>query len=173
MARQLPVISEQFTCTYSKELKKLQREEAAAICVIKDDTDLVELIRKYKGRTLYDKDDDKTWWVWDIQYDERILSGERKKYYEATVVGLLMGVHGWAIPESSYVEFEGTKEIKDSEKDAFFLLDVTDPSNPTAISDVDEMAQAHEEREATRKRGSRVDSGAAEGSSKRQKKSRK
>jgi hypothetical protein len=46
--------------------------------------------------------------------------------------------------------------IKDSKKEGFGVLDVTDPDCPVAFSDVGEMAQAHEKREARRERDSQA-----------------
>jgi hypothetical protein len=173
VARQLPVISQQHTCSFSKGLKEKQKQEAAAMMVVEDDTDLVELTRKYDERILYCKGDKKTWRVCGVQYDERKIRGEKKRYYEATVVEVFKGVGGWDIPDCSYVEVEGRKEIKDSKQEGFYLLDVTDPDSPVALPDVDEMAQAHETREARRERDSQVGASPVGGGSNPPKRARK
>jgi hypothetical protein len=172
VARQLAVISEKNTDPYSKGLKKIQKEDAATMVLIEDDPELVELSRKYKGRILFDKDDGKTWKVRCVQYDDRKIDGKDSKYYEATVVEVVRGVNGaWVIPESSYVE--GANELLDSALAGYYLLDVTDPDNTEVFPDVDEMAQAHGDLEAKRKRSSQAGGGAAAGGSGRAKKRRK
>jgi hypothetical protein len=85
--------------TTTAVVKREQKEEAAAMMVIKDDTELVELTMTSEGRTLCDEDNDRTWWVCCVQYDERKIGGKGKKYYEATVVEVVREMGGWAIPE--------------------------------------------------------------------------
>jgi hypothetical protein len=144
--------------------------------VIEDDTDLLELTNRYKRRTLYDKDDKKTRRVCSVQYDEKKIEGKKKKFWVATAVEVVRGVGGWEIPESSYVEVGGIKEIKDSKKICYYVLDVTDPDSHVAFSDVDDMAQAHETREAQRAqrdRDSQVGTSSAGGGSNTRKRARK
>ena len=153
-ARELPVISGEFTCAYSKQLKAEGKEAAAALMDVVDDEDLVRLEGRFVGKVLYedDKGQDKTFKVVDVQYDERAIRGTFQKYFEATIVQLERDESGgWVIPESSYAD----GEIRDCMLEGIILLDVTDPDTKVESSDVDDMIRAHEERESegTRKRG--------------------
>jgi hypothetical protein len=82
LARQLPVISEEFTSSTSMKLKGKERDEAASLWDIEDDAYLTELTEKCIDQILYDEEVNATYKVLDVQYDER---GETS-YYEATSV---------------------------------------------------------------------------------------
>ena len=71
LARQLPVISDEYTSAYSQKLKMEEREETAQLWDIDDDDDLVEITDKYVGEIFYDYDEDETYRVVDVQYDEK------------------------------------------------------------------------------------------------------
>tara|TARA_A100001015_G_scaffold185620_1_gene206557 strand:+ start:1864 stop:2553 length:690 start_codon:yes stop_codon:yes gene_type:complete len=53
LARQLPVISDEYTSAYSQKLKMEEREETAQLWDIDDDDDLVEITDKYVGEIAY------------------------------------------------------------------------------------------------------------------------
>ena len=71
LARQLPVISEEYTSSMSKKLKGKERDEAASLWDIEDDAYLTELTEKYTDQIFYDEEVDATYKVLDVQYDER------------------------------------------------------------------------------------------------------
>ena len=143
LARQLPVISEEFTSSLSTGLKVKEREEAEALWQIEDDDYLVELSEKYVGEIFYDEDDEATFKVVDVQYDER---GETS-YYEATCVEVTRGGGGWEIPEGALVDPD-SDVIKDADLVGYALVNLTDPENIINYDDVDKMITAHQEREA-------------------------
>lgn len=150
-ARELPVISEEYTCSYSMQLKADGREAAAALMDVDDDEDLVQLEGRFEGKVLYENDagQDKTWKVLAVQYDERTIRGKFQKYFEATIVQLERDESGgWSIPKSCYAD----GEIRDCELDGIILLDVTDPDAKLESSDADDMIRAHEEREKNESR---------------------
>ena len=77
-ARELPVISEGHTYSYSAQLKADGREAAAALMDVDDDEDLVQLEGRFEGKVLFENDagQDKTWKVLAVQYDERTIRGK-------------------------------------------------------------------------------------------------
>ena len=134
LARQLPVISEEFTSSLSTGLKVKEREEAEALWQIEDDDYFVELYEKYVGEIFYDEDDEATFKVVDVQYDER---GETS-YYEATCVEVTRGGGGWEIPEGALVDPD-SDVIKDADLVGYALVNLTDPENIINYDDVDKM----------------------------------
>ena len=129
LARQLPVISEEFTSSLSTGLKVKEREEAEALWQIEDDDYLVELSEKYVGEIFCDEDDEATFKVVDVQYDER---GETS-YYEATCVEVTRGGGGWEIPEGALVDPD-SDVIKDADLVGYALVNLTDPENIINLS---------------------------------------
>ena len=108
-ARELPVISEGYTCSYSTKLKADGREAAAALIDVDDDEDLVQLEGRFEGKVLFENDagQDKTLKVLAVQYNERTIRGKFQEYFEATIVQLERDESGgWSIPESSYADGE-------------------------------------------------------------------
>ena len=104
---------------------------------------MVELSEKYVGEIFYDEDDEATFKVVDVQYDER---GETS-YYEATCVEVTRGGGGWEIPEGALVDPD-SDVIKDADLVGYALVNLTDPENIINYDDVDKMITAHQEREA-------------------------
>mgnify|MGYP004204857345 CR=1 FL=1 len=143
LARQLPVISEEFTSSTSMELKGKERDEAASLLNIEDDAYLTELTEKYIDQVFYDEEFDATYKVLDVQYDER---GETS-YYEATSVQLERGEDGWEISGTALVGSD-SDVIKDTKLVGYALVNLTDPENIEIYDDVDKMITAHKEREA-------------------------
>ena len=85
---------------YSTALKEETRAEAKRLMVVGGDPELVRLMDKYVGAVFLDADEDKTYVVREVQYDER-WEGE---FYEATCVRVEQGRGGsWAVPSSSFV----------------------------------------------------------------------
>ena len=124
LARQLPVISEEFTSSTSMELKGKERDEAASLLNIEDDAYLTELTEKYIDQVFYDEEFDATYKVLDVQYDER---GETS-YYEATSVQLERGEDGWEVSGTALVGSD-SGVIKDTELVGYALVNLTDPEN--------------------------------------------
>ena len=104
---------------------------------------MVELSEKYVGEIFYDEDDEATFKVVDVQYDER---GETS-YYEATFVEVTRGGGGWEIPEGALVDPD-SDVIKDADLVGYALVNLTDPENIINYDDVGKMITAHQEREA-------------------------
>ena len=63
LARQLPVISEEYTSSMSKKLKGKERDEAASLWDIEDDAYLTELTEKYIDQIFYDEEVNATYKV--------------------------------------------------------------------------------------------------------------
>ena len=143
LARQLPVISEEYTSSMSKKLKGKERDEAASLWDIEDDAYLTELTEKYTDQIFYDEEVDATYKVFDVQYEERGETG----YYEATSVKLKRGEDGWEISGDALVGSD-SDVIKDTELVGYALVNLTDPEDIKIYDDVDKMITAHKEREA-------------------------
>lgn len=142
IARQLPMISDEYTCDFSKGLKLKEREEAAEMMEVDDDEYLVELSEKYIGELFYDDDaNHKTYRVTDIHYDER---GD-KCYYEAAAVPVVRGEGGWEVPKGALVR--GTETVKDAALVGYYLAEVSDPDNIESFDDIDEMIETFKEKE--------------------------
>jgi hypothetical protein len=144
LARDLPVISKEYTSAFSIALKEKAKEEAKALMVVEDDPVLVNLIDTYVGAVFFDKDDGNTYEVRVVQYDEKA----GKKYYEATCVQVEQREGGsWAVPSSSFVS--GSEVLKDELLVGYVLMDLSEPNTPVLLADVDEMISAHASRETT------------------------
>ena len=79
LARQLPVISEEFTSSTSMKLKGKERDEAASLWDIEDDAYLTELTEKYIDQIFYDEEVDATYKVLDVQYEGRRATSKRRR----------------------------------------------------------------------------------------------
>ena len=157
-ARDLPVISEQHTCDFSKALIEKGKQENRDLMVIQDDEQLVALDEKYVGKLLYDDEDKETYKARAIQSRDW---GKDKEIYVATVIRVQADSSGeWTIPKDVFVG--NTDTIKIDELECYFLMDITDENNPIFFPEVDGMITAHEKREADAAAGAAEENGEGE-----------
>ena len=140
IARELPVIDPGHVCAHSAKLKADEKKRAATLMAVEDDAELLDLEAKYNGQLLYENDEGQgiTWKVTEI------VNGENSEfeYWEAVVVAVERdGVGGWRVPESSTT---AGGRVHGDKADGFYLKDIT---HDICCSDVDDMIQAHKERE--------------------------